>query len=56
MPKLLVEDIEIEVQRKKIRQMHLYVLSPEGNVRITAPKTISEAVIREFAVSRLEWI
>jgi predicted metal-dependent hydrolase len=56
MPQILLDDIDIDVVRKNIRHMHLCVLPPEGKVRITAPLRIHDAMIRDFALSRLNWI
>ena len=53
---ITVSGIEIELIRKSIKNMHLYVLRPDGKVRITAPKTLSEKRIIEFVESRAEWI
>ena len=36
--------------------MHLSVLPPNGAVRISAPRSIGEDVIRLFAVSKIGWI
>ena len=54
--KLFVEDIEIELIRKSIKHMHLYVLRPDGRVRITAPMRLSTERIIEFIASRTDWI
>lgn len=54
--KLFVEDIEIELIRKSIKHMHLYVLRPDGRVRITAPMRLSTERIVEFITSRTDWI
>lgn len=51
-----VSGIEIELIRKSIKHMHLYVLRPDGRVRITAPLTLSEERIVEFIRSRTDWI
>ena len=51
-----VSDIEIELIRKNIKNMHLYVMRPDGSIRITAPKRISEETIRQFIISRYDWI
>jgi len=53
---LCVEDIKIEIIRKQIKNMHLYVLPPDGKVRLTAPKTVSEKVISDFILSKIDWI
>jgi hypothetical protein len=53
---ILVDDINIHIERKRLRNLHLYVYPPDGRVKITAPYTISEEKIRQFAGSRLSWI
>lgn len=49
-------DIAIEVVRKNIRNIHLRVCPPNGDVRISAPLRIDLDVIRSFAVSRVDWV
>ena len=54
--KLYVSDIEIELIRKNIKNMHLYVLRPDGNIRLSAPLRLSEEKIIAFITSRYDWI
>lgn len=54
--KLVINDIEIEVSKKKIKNMHLSVLPPDGKVRISAPLYIKDEIIKNFAVSKIGWI
>ena len=54
--KLIIEGIEIEVTKKKIKNMHLSVLPPNGKVRISAPFYIDDEKIKNFAISKIEWI
>lgn len=56
MSSIKVDGIEIEVIRKKIKNMHLYVLPPDGRVRITAPLRVKDSTIRNFASLKLNWI
>ena len=56
MGSIKVDGIEIEVVRKKIKNMHLYVLPPDGRVRITAPLRMKDSTIGNFANSKLDWI
>jgi hypothetical protein len=51
-----VGGIAIELVRKNIRQLHLRVCPPDGRVRISAPLRMSLKVIRDFAISRVEWV
>ena len=49
-------DIVVDVVRKDIKHLHLRVSPPAGSVRISAPKRMSLATIRAFAISKLDWI
>ena len=51
-----VNGIAIEVTRKPIKNLHLGVYPPEGQVRVTAPPHISDDAIRLAAIGRLAWI
>ena len=52
----LLENIPIEVEKKKIKNMHIYVKPPFGDVLITAPKYITDKQIKEFIRERADWI
>jgi predicted metal-dependent hydrolase len=49
-------NLQIEVQRKRIKNLHLSVLPPLGRVRIAAPEHMNLDTIRVFVISRLPWI
>ena len=49
-------DIAVDVVRKNIKNVHLSVHPPTGNVRIAAPARMELDVIRVFAISKLSWI
>lgn len=51
-----IENIEIEVIKKNIKNINLSVHRPDGRVRISAPNNVSNQYLREFAVSKLPWI
>ena len=51
-----IQNIEIEVVKKKIKNLHLSVLPPNGSVRISAPLSVSDDYIRQFATSKISWI
>ena len=53
---MLLSDIRIDVVRKDIKNVHLSVHPPAGRVRIAAPRHLSEADIRSFAIRKLGWI
>jgi predicted metal-dependent hydrolase len=53
---IAVSGIEIIVEKKRIKNMYIRVLPPEGTVRMTAPLYASGYTVRMFAVSRIAWI
>jgi predicted metal-dependent hydrolase len=56
MKQLTIGDINIDVVRKDIKNIHLAVYPPTGRVRIAAPLTVDEDAIRLFAISKMGWI
>ena len=54
--RLQIGDLEVEVLRKGIKNVHLSVLPPTGRVRISAPEHIKPDTLRVYVVSRLGWI
>jgi predicted metal-dependent hydrolase len=53
---IMLGDIAVDVVLKDIKNVHLSVYPPAGRVRISAPKRMSLATIRVFAISKLDWI
>jgi predicted metal-dependent hydrolase len=53
---LTIEDLEVEVIKKRKKNITLYVLPPDGKVRVTAPNRASQARIREFILNKRTWI
>lgn len=49
-------DIQVEVDLKDIKNVHLSVHPPLGKVRIAAPSRMDIDTIRMFAISKLSWI
>lgn len=54
--RFLLGDIPIEVVSKDIKNLHLSVLPPSGQVRISAPKHMGLDAVRVFAIGNLPWI
>ena len=50
---IIFNNIEIQVTKKKIRNLHLSVIAPNGIVKISAPLEVSDDAIIAFASSRL---
>ena len=53
---MLINNVEIAVQRKNIKSIHLSVYPPQGTVKISAPLGTSESYIKNFALSKWTWI
>lgn len=51
-----ISGIQIEVCRKNIKNMHLYVKPPKGNVTVSAPQSMSDEAIERFVRTKVSWI
>ena len=51
-----VGDIDIQVERKDIKNTHLSVFPPNARVHISAPKYLSDYDILSYAISKIDWI
>jgi len=56
MKKLIINDIEIELTKKNIKNIYLSVHPPDGRVKISAPYHMDTDSIRLFVISKLPWI
>lgn len=53
---ILLNNIEIQVTKKDIKNIHLSVMPPNGLVKISVPNGITDDAIIAFASSKLGWI
>lgn len=53
---LNISGIPIEVCKKDIKNMHLYVKPPNGNVTVSAPLSMSDEAIERFVRTKTSWI
>lgn len=56
MEKIIVKDIEIAISKKKIRNLYIRIKPPSGEVTISVPRSMSLDQIRQFAISKIDWI
>ena len=56
MNKLIINQIPVEIEKKKIKNMYLRVLPPDGRLYITAPLKMPEKAITLFVQSKSDWI
>jgi predicted metal-dependent hydrolase len=53
---LTISGISIDVCKKDIKNMHLYVKPPDGKVMVSAPLSMSNEAIEQFARTKISWI
>ncbi len=53
---LSINNIEVQVVRKDIKNLHLAVYPPDGRVRVAVPQHISDDNVRLAVISKLGWI
>lgn len=53
---MTISDVDVEVIRKDIKNMHLRVQPPDGRVVLSAPHSVSDMAIDGFVASKLAWI
>ncbi|SHM54907.1 M48 family metallopeptidase [Flavobacterium xanthum] len=56
MQEIHLGDITVEVTQKDIKNVHLSVYPPFGQVKIAAPNRMELDTIRIYAISKLSWI
>lgn len=56
MKNIIINNIEIELTKKNVKNINLSVHPPNGQVRISAPKKIDDEVIRKFVILKTPWI
>jgi predicted metal-dependent hydrolase len=52
----MISDITVDVCKKNIKNMHLYVKPPNGKVTVSAPLNMSDEAIERFARTKSSWI
>lgn len=53
---LILDGIKITVTKKRMKNMYLRIKKEDGSVLISAPHQMSDARIKAFAESRIDWI
>lgn len=56
MTKIIIEETEVEVIKKNVKNLNLSVRPPNGEVRLSAPKRMTEEEIKSFIISKITWI
>lgn len=56
MEEIKIGSINMLLHRKAIKNLHINVLPPDGQVRISAPQKMSDLAIRMAVIHRIPWI
>jgi len=53
---IIVNDLRVDVIRKRIKHLHLSVYPQDGRVRVSAPMSVSDDAVRLAVIDKLGWI
>ena len=53
---MVIVGIDVQINRKNIKNMHLYVKPPNGTVSVSAPHNMSDNAIERFVRTKVSWI
>ena len=53
---MVIAGIDIELTRKRVKNVNLRIHTPDGRVTVSAPRRTSEAFIAEFVAAKAPWI
>lgn len=54
--KIIISDIEVEVERKPIKNMHLSVYPPDARVHLSMPDYLTDEDARAFILQKWDWV
>jgi len=52
----IVNGLSVDVTRKRVRNLHLRVCPPRGEVRVTIPFALRDEAVHSLITSRFDWI
>ena len=52
----IISGIPVEINKKNVKTMRLYVKPPNGDIMVSAPLTMSNDVIEKFVWTKTDWI
>ncbi len=53
---IIISGLEILIERKDIKNLHIGVYPPNGKIRVAAPLKLNDEAVRLAVISRLSWI
>lgn len=52
----IIGEYEVEVMRKNVKNIRLAVYPPDAALKLSVPKYVSDDTIKNFVLSKSEWI
>jgi len=53
---LIISGVSVDVSKKSVKSMRLYVKPPNGKVTVSAPLSMSNEEIEHFVLTKISWI
>ena len=53
---IFIDDLEVWIRRKRVKNLSIYVKSPSARIEVSAPLRMSDARIRQFVSQKASWI
>lgn len=53
---IIINGISIEITKKKIKNIHLKILPPDGKVAVSMPYSTSLSAVKKFILAKWSWI
>lgn len=53
---LIINGIDVDVERKPIKNLHLAVYPPDGRVHVSAPQSYTDEQIKLFVLKKWVWL
>lgn len=51
-----IGELDIQLTRKDIKNLHISVMPPDGEVRVSAPEAMTDTAVRMAVIHRIPWI
>ena len=52
----MLDELNIEITRKRVKCLRIAVYPSDGRVRVSAPLRATDAAVRTFVESKIDWI
>ena len=56
MTNIRIRNLYVKIEQKKIRNIRIIIIPPDGKVRVIAPNHLSKSAIKSYLISKLSWI